>query len=995
MLVESSESSGIDRHFTISYAGFNRPWAAWIAHQLAWRGVDSTLLRWDPDVSTPLTAAFEDLLLGGGRVLLVLDDWYFRLGPRTTEEWTSVLREVVVPRLDRFCAVSVANQAMPTTVAALRPVDLRDLDEAEAARLVLQRLGLPAVSRLQPAHDGGPKYPLDPPAVRNTPRRTQSFTGRDPILESLHEQLTSAGPAGARLALHGVGGVGKSAIAIEYAHRFGNHYDVVYWIDARFRASARETLAELAPRLGLKAGREIGARIRAVQEALRLGQPHRSWLLVFDGADSPEAIADLVPDGPGHVLFTTLNRVWVSRSGLTEVPVPPFIRAESIAYARRRASRLTSLEADLLADAVEDLPLMLAQTASWLNTNTMPVADYVGRIRRGDLARLGFGIDEDYPRGFQTAWAITLNTLREEHPSAAELLQLLARFSPDNIPVQLIHQARPGDLPRPLATLAENPISWHSALARIADSTALRLDYPTGASGDVNVGSARMHRLYHTFLRTELPEEENDAMSATACQVLVGADPRRPAERQEWAVYAELIPQLGPSGAMESKEPAVRELILNCIEYLKLRGEFTVGRELCEHVRRHWESALPSTHFHLLRLEYQYANLLRRSGRYRAAEAISRATLAKLSDRPGDDSELLLVNNGFGGTLLALAELDEAYTLYEGIWRHYRDKLGAEDPNTLQARGNLGLALGLLGRYEEALAVHGEVLAVRERLLSREHLRTLDAGVNYAWMLRLLGRYTEAVSRQTSNARLHQQVLADEDSPGTLRAEHNLAQCMRRNGDLDEASRLMLSVVERSQRIQGMKHPETLMVQADWSTFLRQRGELSEAAVLSRAVHENYRDLVGDEHPYTAGTLGNLGLVHRAFGEREDALRAGVASWQAMVQAVGEDHPWSLGCALNAAGARQDAGDQEGAVELSRVTLLRARAVLGTAHPLTFSCQAAFSADLRALHRTEEADKSEREVLDLLAASFGAEHPHTLAVRRRDRPYWDFEPQPI
>jgi tetratricopeptide (TPR) repeat protein len=993
-VLDASQGSEVGGHVTISFAGFNRPWAAWIAHQLRLRAVQSTLLRWDPDTSIPLADAIQDLLLADGTVLLVLDDWYFRLGPRTSAEWISALRDVVVPHLDRFRAVTVANLPMPTAVAALRPVDLRDLDEGEAARLVLQRLNVPPGTPVRPTPANAPKFPLDPPAVKSVPHRVQSFTGRDGILEELHERFIAAGPIGARIALHGVSGVGKSATAIEYAHRFANHYDVVHWIDARTRSTAREGLADLAGRLGLDPGREIGARIRAVHEALRLGHPHQRWLLMFDGADQLDVVSDLFPDGPGHVLITTLNRVGVASRGLADVTIPPFLREESVAYARRRAPRLTAAEADLLAEAVEDLPLMLAQTASWLNTNSMPVSEYVDQIRQGELSRLDFGIDEDYPRGFQTAWAITLNTLREQQPSAAELLKLLAQFAPDRIPVQLVQQARPGALPLPLAALADNPVAWHSALARIADSTALRLDYHAEPSAEADVARARMHRLYHTFLRNELPEDESDAMRNTACQVLAGADPRRPADIREWPIYAELIPQLVPSGAVESTDPAIRELVLNCVENLKVRGEFTTGRELCEQARGYWERALAPTDPDLVQLEVQYANLQRRSGQYRDAETTGRALLGKLADRPPNDWELLNAENSFGGTLLSLAEFDEARILFDKVWHSYGEVLGPYDPSTLRARTNLGITYGLLGQYAEALTVHGDVLASRERLLGREHLQTLSSSLNYAWMLRLMGRYSEAVSRQELNVRLQRQYLG-ENAPETLRAEHNLAQCLRRGGDLREGSRIMQAVVERSRRLQGPSHPDTLVVTADWATFQRQTGELTEAATLARSVYESYRKLVGDGHPYTAGTRGNLGLVHWALGQRAEALATCEESWKAMVAAVGAKHPWSLGCALNAAGARHFAGDHEGAAALSFETLTAAQQVLGKDNPLTFSCQAAYAAEVRGLGRAEEAEQLERDVIDRLCATFGPDHVHTVAVRRRDRMYWDFEPQPI
>ncbi len=105
----------------------------------------------------------------------------------------------------------------------------------------------------------------------NVPRRNVRFTGRDAILEKLHARFEEGGRGGARVALRGISGVGKSQIAIEYAHRFGNDYDIVWWVGARFRAPAREQFAQLAPRLELPVGQELGERIRAVHEALRTG----------------------------------------------------------------------------------------------------------------------------------------------------------------------------------------------------------------------------------------------------------------------------------------------------------------------------------------------------------------------------------------------------------------------------------------------------------------------------------------------------------------------------------------------------------------------------------------------------------------------------------------------------------------------------------------------------------------------------------------------------
>ncbi|MEW1641049.1 MULTISPECIES: FxSxx-COOH system tetratricopeptide repeat protein [unclassified Streptomyces] len=991
-MTDKSKGAESHEHFTISYAGFNRPWATWIAHQLEQLGHETTLLRWDPPRRMSLAEALRSLLQAPGRVLLVLDDWYFSLGPRTDAEWTQALHEVVPPHVDRFSAVSVATRALPATAAPLRPVDLRDLDSREARRRILRRLDLDATISPGPVSGTAPRFPNDPPAVWNVPRRNVRFTGRDAILEKLHARFEEGGRGGARVALRGISGVGKSQIAIEYAHRFGNDYDIVWWVGARFRAPAREQFAQLAPRLELPVGQELGERIRAVHEALRTGRPFRRWLLVLDSADDMEQIEDLLPEGNGHVLITTLTQDWATSGSVTEIEVQPFRRPESVAYARRRAQRLTEHEADDLADAVQDLPLLLAQTAAWLDANVMPAKDYVAMIRRGEASQIGIRISSDYPMGFQTSWSITLNTLQENNPEAVELLHLFALFSPDAIPVRLMQAAHPSDLPAHLAALAGDPIRWHTALRRLSESTAVRLDYVESSEAEPAVDRVSMHRLYHSFLLSTLTEDRREALSAIACTLLAGADPRRPNDTREWTRYAELIPHLETAGALDSREPVVRQLVLNCIDYMRVRGENRAALRLCEQTVARWRTRLQPDERDMLVLTHDHANMLRRSGRYREAEAVGRAVLDQLTEtRADDDPDLLRAKNGLAGTLVSLGRYDEAHQMFEECVHAYSDTLGSEAPRTLQDRGNLAVVTSLLGRYEESLLLHRDILLIRERLLNPRHHLTLRSGMFYAWMLRLLGRYAEATSRQELNVRAHRQAM-DRFTPQTLFAEHNLALCMRRTGDLLGAESLMRSVVERFVQRQGPRHPDALLVQADFATFNREHGNLEQAREMAATVAEDYARLVGPDHPYAVGTLGNVGLALWEYGERDEALRIAEEALTRMRAAVGPAHPWALGAALNASGARSLAGDEEGAAELSRAVLESARAALGETHPLTLSCKAALAGDQRSLRRGQEATKLENEALQQLSDTLGPQHPHTLSVRRRERPYWDFEP---
>lgn len=639
---------------------------------------------------------------------------------------------------------------------------------------------------------------------------------------------------------------------------------------------------------------------------------------------------------------------------------------------------------------MQDLPLLLAQTAAWLDANRMPAKDYIELISKGGANQIGIRISDDYPMGFQTSWSITLNTLEANYPEASELLRLFALFSPDAIPVHLIQTAHPSHLPSHLASLAADPIRWYSALQRLSESTAVQLAYESSSEGEPLVGGATMHRLYHSFLTSTLPEERRETMSFVACEVLAGADPRDPGNAEQWPRYADLLAQLETSGALDSTRPVVRRLVLNCVEYLKSREEGRDGLALCRQTLARWRSRLAPDDPDMLQLTHQHANMLRRVGRLNEAEAVGRAVVDRLAEvRTADDPELLRAKNGLGGTLNVLGRYREAHQLFEAA-----AQIDSVDPQKdFQEKSNLALSLVLLGQYRQASALHRKILDARQKELGESHRKTLISGLYYAWTLRLLGDHAEATSRQRRNHRLFSEGVG-QWHPNTLLAEHNLALCLRRGGDLDNAKRSMLRVVERSLRKRGSRDPDTLHAQADYATFLREHGDLHEARKLADVVANGYHDLVGPEHPFSIGTTGNIGLVLWKYGEREEALRIAETAWSGMAAGVGADHPWSLGCALNLSGARNYAGDEEGAAQLSAATLERATAVLGENHPLSLSCKAALSADLRSLRRGDEAARLEQEALHALTEKYGSGHPHTKAVSRRDRPYWDFEPQP-
>jgi hypothetical protein len=154
------------------------------------------------------------------------------------------------------------------------------------------------------------RFPGVAPLIRNVPSRKADFTGRGVVLEEIRDKLAGGGEAGVRVqALHGLGGAGKSQLALEYAHRFLADYDLVWWIPSERAEEIGLALAELAGQMGHLVGDNIAEAVTAARDSLRRDGGRR-WLLVFDNADDPEALAPFLPAGSGHIIITSRNRAW-------------------------------------------------------------------------------------------------------------------------------------------------------------------------------------------------------------------------------------------------------------------------------------------------------------------------------------------------------------------------------------------------------------------------------------------------------------------------------------------------------------------------------------------------------------------------------------------------------------------------------------------------------------------------------------------------------------
>ncbi|NGY65940.1 TIR domain-containing protein [Lentzea sp. NEAU-D13] len=438
------------------------------------------------------------------------------------------------------------------------------------------------------------------------PLRNPDFVGRKQLLDQLRQRLLEPG-ATATLpeALHGMGGVGKTQMVVEYIYQHASEYDVVWWISAEQPAQITSSLVELAKRLGVPESTSADTAIPAVLEALRRGEPpHSRWILVFDNADRTETVRPFIPAGNGHVVITSRDSTWAGVARAVEVDL--FSRAESKQLLSRRSGALTDADADRLAEALGDLPLAIEQAAAWRDQTGMQAEEYLTLLdqNRTELLETGTSSNDQLP--VAAAWNVPLNRLKREHRAALQLLQVCAFFGPEPISRNLFSGVCGAPVPEALAEALSDPIKLHRAVKEISRYSLAKIDHRNN--------TLQLHRLVQTVLKNRLDTGEQEKMRHAVHVLLSHGDPGDPELRDNWPRYAELLPHATMSRAADGLEEPVRLLMLNLVRYLHASGDYGGARDLSHQCVEAWRAHRDETDLYMRVMARSHAAAQNRIG---------------------------------------------------------------------------------------------------------------------------------------------------------------------------------------------------------------------------------------------------------------------------------------------------------------------------------------------------------------------------------------------
>lgn len=696
-------------------------------------------------------------------------------------------------------------------------------------------------------------------------RRNLFFTGREEVLRDLHErfankQQTTQLPA---YAFSGLGGIGKTQLAIEYAYRFQQQYHAVFWV----RASSRETLladfASLAHLLTLPQ-RDSKDQEQIVAAVKRWLTTHGRWLLILDNADDLSQVSGFLPTGgEGHLLLTTratatgtlASSIAVEQMALDEGALLLFRRSKLLAVDAPLASIEPHLlrQAHVLVDLLDGLPLALDQAGSYIEESGCSLQEYLELYQQSRITLLNRRgmVLTDYPYTVASTWSLSLYQIEQQSPAAAELLRLMALLDPDVIAESLVREGA-SFLGPILGPVAADPLLLNEAIQ------VLRRFSLVQRNPDTKMLS--LHRLVQVVVQEEMGVQVRQAWIERVVALLRAVLPE-----------SAILPE---SGRNSDRMMSWHQELLPHVQF---------AADLMER-------------FQVLTLDG--AHLLKRAASYVApkymrnglTERLSQLAL-KIYEQQGwlehPDAADLFTFLGFSAW--AMGHFDQALSFHQRALDIRQRVLGTDHPGVAGSYNNLGLVYWSLAHYEQAEAMYQQGLALLERTHCPEYL--------IANLLKNFGDLAFSQKHYTQAECLHQRALPILER--FLDPHHpSIALCISGMGSVyialhryDEAEEMLLQALAIFE--QGMG-PDFIMAGRTFSILgdlYHLQDRCAEAEVAYRRALAIFEQEPDSDHPLIANTFAHLATFYAEQDRDEEAVSLYQRALGIYERGAGANHP--------------------------------------------------------------------------------------------------------
>lgn len=663
--------------------------------------------------------------------------------------------------------------------------------------------------------------------VWNIPyHRNPFFTGRENILETLHQRLTTtrATALTQRQAISGLGGIGKTQIAVEYAYRHREDYHDVLWVNADTRGNIITSFVALAALLNLPQ-RDEADQSRIVAAVKQWFTQHDQWLLIFDNADDLTLIEDFLPASDrGALLLTTRDQA--SGTLASGIDIPTLDPDDGITLLLRRAGVLApdaeiasapeaeQRQAEQIVQMLGGLPLALDQSAAYIEETGCSLESYRDRYQRqhaGLLDRRG-RTSHDHPASVATTWVLSFEQVQRQSPLAADLLRVCAFLAPDEIAEELL-LAGASELGSHLASLTDAPTELDEALGVLRRYSLVKRDRERRILS--------IHRLVQAVLQLDMNEHTRrtwaDRVVRAVNQAFPVADFSNWPECERALHHAQVCSTLIETYALQTEEAGV--LLGRTGFYLFRRGQYTEV-ELLYHralaiVKQVLGEEHPITAAGLMIL----AMLYQEQGKYGEAEPLYQRALSIREQSLGSQHpDTLLSLSNLALFYLNLGKVAEAEPLLQRILTIKEQLAGPQHLDTVGGLYDLAFLYQSQGRFEEAEPLLQRALAISEQEHDPSHLSIAIALSNLANQYKDWGRYEKAESLLQRALTIREQTLGP-DHPLTATNLHELAFLYQSQGRYEEAEPLYQRALTIRERVLEPQHPVTQTTREEYTAL--------------------------------------------------------------------------------------------------------------------------------------------------------------------------------
>jgi tetratricopeptide (TPR) repeat protein/DNA-binding CsgD family transcriptional regulator len=717
--------------------------------------------------------------------------------------------------------------------------------------------------------------------------RNPFFLGREEVLTRLRRQFQAdqAKAFSQPQAICGLGGVGKTQLALEYAYRYGRDYQSVLWTRAASRDSLVEGFLEIASlmRLPEQDERDQGVVITAVKTWLI---QNTSWLLILDNTDDLTLLPEFLPVPlSGHLLLTTRAQALGGLANRIELET---LDLDDAALLLLRRGGLLALDASLaqaepadwqvvvqLAQELGYLPLALDQAGAYLEETRCGLSQYLelSRSHRANLLRHRGGLALDHPDPVATTWSLSFALIEQRSALAADLLRLCAVLHPDAIPEALFLQAAI-HLGPVLAAIQADPLAFNQALAVIGIYSLMRRN--------PREQTLSMHRLVQAVLDDAMSEEERERWTGRAIVALHALFPwvRREGWEQ-WESCNRLLPHVLTVAANVTPQAHSLELaslLTRAADYLSQRAQYEQAEPLFLRAYSIYEQGLGHEHSLVALPLNGLADLYREQGRYAEAEPLFLRALhlwERESAQESPEMADLLTNLAIlyaeqGRSTQAEPFFQRALQLNEQLFGQNHRKVAA-------CLNNLAGLYLEQGNHQQAESILQRALQLNEQLFGPEHPEVAFPLNNLADLYRDQGHYTEAEPLYQRALRIRDQALGS-SHPQVAFPLNGLADLYREQGRYEEAEPLYLRALSiRSQR-RGAQHLETADSLHGLACLHEGRNQPEQALELYQQALRIREQHLGSEHPNTLDTRACYAHLLRLCGRPEEAAALETAS---------------------------------------------------------------------------------------------------------------------